>query len=1024
MARRVKCLTSPSSLWPCPILFLLLLFSFAYLTISQFVSPSSQVAIDQHALVSFKSLLSYPSEALASWENTSIHFCHWKGVTCHNLGGEPRVTALELENLTLAGPISASLANLTFLEKLHLRENQLKGPIPQELGFLSHLQSLDLSVNSLEDVIPLSLFQNCSNLQNFNLSVNSLHGTIPGNLSNCLDLQFIRLEKNMFEGEIPSYIYSLPKLQELNIWHNNLNGRIPPEIGNLSSLTILSLSGNKFRGPIPSEIGNLSSLVDLSLSSNQLSGTIPSSIGNLSSLTKLFLHFNNLTGTIPQEITKLVNMRFLRLEANHLTGIIPKSLGLLKNLVKLTLGGNQLEATSLAEWSFIDALSNCTRLRILELHSNNLGGMLPKSIGNLSKNLEGLDFTGNQIAGSLPAEIGNLNLSIIEMRSNRLNGTIPKELGSISRLEIINLSSNFLTGEIPTEIGNLTKLFFLVLDTNNLHGPIPHSLRKCPLNVLSLAANNISGSVPKEIFSIPNLSILFNVSNNYLTGTLPLEIGNLINLRTIDVSNNRLSGDFPSTILGCQLLQYLYMQKNLFQGSIPLSFSELGLQVLDISCNKLTGRIPLFNTMSFLNLSNNYFEGEVPVRGVFQNLTAFSVSGNSQLCGGLPELSLPSCTQKSKHLTKKLIVVISVSGVFFCLMLLLCLFAICRRLQKSRGFSDINSNIMEQYRMVTFAELFRATEGFSPANLIGKGSFGSVYKGKIDWEDHEEIAVKVLNLQQKGALKSFMSECEALRNIKHRNLIKILTSCSSIDFQENDFKALVFELLPNGSLENWIYPKANEGTLPRLSLNQRLNISIDVASALTYLHHHGATPMIHCDLKPSNVLLDHDMVAHVGDFGLSKFLVKTASSSSLSQTNSATLKGTIGYVAPEYGMTTKVSTKADVYSFGILLLEMFTGKGPTSDTFKEGINLHKFVEMALPTRIAEIIDPYLLMEMEESSGTDVSTNESKMRMLECSTSVFRVGILCSKESPKDRPRMEDAMNELINIKDAFLRLAV
>ncbi|KAG6538336.1 receptor kinase-like protein Xa21 [Zingiber officinale] len=829
----------------------------------------------------------------------------------------------------------------------------------------------------------------------------------------------------MFEGEIPSDIYSLPKLQDLNIWHNNLSGRIPPEIGNLSSLTILSLAGNKFRGSIPSEIGNLSSLVELYLSSNQLSGSIPSSMGNLGRLTILYLHFNNLNGTIPLEIGNLVNMQVLVLGGNHLSGIIPKSLGFLKNLDTLILSGNQLEATSFAEWSFIDALSNCTHLRILEANANNLGGMFPKSIGNLSKNLQGLNFFQNQITGSLPAEIGNLNLSAIIMQSNRLSGTIPKELGSINRLEKIRLGDNFLTGEIPVDLGNLTKLSTLVLDNNKLYGPIPTSLGNCPLISLRLSTNNISGSIPKEILSILSLSIIFNVSNNSLTGTLPLDIGKLNNVVTIDVSNNSLSGDLPSTILECQVLQYLYMQNNLFQGSIPHSFSELkGLQVLDISRNKLTGRIPLFNTMSFLNLSNNNFEGEVPVSGVFQNFTAFSVSGNSQLCGGLPELSLPSCTSKSKRLTKKFIVVISISGVFFCFMLLVCLFAICRWLQKSRGFSDVDSHIMEQYRMVTFAELFRATEGFSPANLIGKGSFASVYKGKIDWEGHEEIAVKVLNLHQKGASRSFMSECEALRNIKHRNLIKILTSCSGIDFQENDFKALVFEFLPNGSLENWIYPKADEATLQRLSLNQRLNISIDVASALTYLHHHGETPMIHCDLKPSNVLLDHNMVAHVSDFGLSKFLVKTASSSSLRQTNSATLKGTIGYVAPEYGMTTKVSAEGDVYSFGILLLEMFTGKGPTSDTFKEGINLHKFVEMALPTRIAEIIDPYLLMEMEESSGTDVSTDESKMRMLECSTSVFRVGILCSKESPKYRPRMEDAMNELINIKDAFLRLAV
>ncbi|KAM3737727.1 hypothetical protein ACB098_09G077700 [Castanea mollissima] len=1003
--------------------------------------PTFANETDYLALLDFKNRMTQdPLQIMSSW-NDSIHFCNWLGVTCSP--SSKQVIVLDLETKRLVGPIPPSLGNLTHLTRINLRNNRVYGEIPQEVGHLQHLQHLDLSVNSFGGKLPPNL-SNCTQLRVLNVTYNNLNGQIPHHLSSLSKLVYLSLGLNNLTGNIPAWIGNFSSLYGLGLSRNKFQGSLPSELGRLPGLGLFQLSQNYLSGTIPPLIFNIPSILFFSVSQNKLHGSLPTDVGlTLPNLQVFYGGSNNFIGPIPVSLSNASQLQILDLPVNFLTETVPKNLGSLQGLVTLNLETNSLGYGKDGDLKFLIFLANCTSLKILGLATNYFGGLLPNSIANLSTQLQILTLSDNMIHGDIPVGIGDLvNLTVLALEYTYLGGTLPHVIGKLLKLEGLYLSNNNFFGPIPSSLGNLTTLTQLFMERNKFEGRIPPSLGNCQnLLLLNLSHNNLSSTIPKQVMSLLSLSIFLDLSYNFLIGALPLEVGNLIHLAKLDLSNNRLSGKIPTTLENCISLEHLYLDGNSFEGEFPQFLKkERGLEDIDLSRNKFSGHIPEFLSkllaLKHLNISYNDFEGEVPSDGIFANASAISILGNDKLCGGVQGLHLSTCSSKNPNFSQKLLVlgiIIPVTSIIIFVLLLLYFFPTCSIVKNSREGALTTSSFEVCQLPISYAELLESTNRFSENNLIGSGSFGSVYRGVLS-RNGAVVAVKVLNLQQQGALKSFINECNALRDIRHRNLLKIISVCSSINHEGNDFKSLIFEFMCNGSLEQWLHPKSDEQHQRKnLSFLQRLNMAIDVAYALEYLHHHSQTPIVHCDLKPSNILLDEDMVAHVGDFGLVKYIFDASKNLSNTQTLSRGLKGSIGYIPPEYGMGGQVSTLGDIYSYGILLLETLIGERPTDEVFKDGQNIHTFITMALPEHVIDIIDPLMFFEEDEEEVNGTRNEEDaegraiigeenlhvnvSSRMIDCLMSVFQIGLSCSASSPNERIPINVAVNEMNAIRD-------
>ncbi|KAI7745661.1 hypothetical protein M8C21_006814 [Ambrosia artemisiifolia] len=959
--------------WLPFIMFTVLIHLTAFSTNTHTVAAQNTTG-DRLALLTIKSMIKHdPHGVMTSWNDSSTSFCQWQGVTCSTR--DQRVVVLDLSSRGLIGNIPAAVTNCSKLQVLQLGGNLLVGKIPDGFGSLSMLRILILHSNILE-------------------------GGIPRYIANLTSLETLSFGMCQLGGTLPDVFHRLTNLSRLAMHGNNLVGTIPPSLYNSSSLVQVFLDHNRFTGTLPEDLGStMPRLGTLSINVNQLYGPLPPSILSSPQLQVLDVAQNNFSG-------KLV--------------ITPRNSC---NLVIMSLSLNRFGTGEEDEMKFMQDLSICGRLGYIDLSYNQLQGLLPDSLGNLSTTLYHINVASNHFSGVLPSSIGNLSgLTLLDLSSNQLSGSLPVTIGNLKNLQRLNLTNNSFSGNIPSSLGNLELMVDMFLTLNEFNGTIPSSLGNCKrLIKLDLDRNNFTGGIPRELFQLRSLSISLNLGNNQLSGPLPAEVGNLNNVNEIILANNRLSGNIPSSISSCVSLQILNISNNLFSGSLPESLGSLrALEDLDVSSNNITGAIPNYLEvipLKKLDISFNNLQGEVPRKGVFANTSSVLILGNNQLCGGLPEFRLPKCQSNKKKNKLSVVVILAISvGSVMLFVAMVVMFIACYSRKTEVENDPPETASTESIVQVSYETLYKATEGFSTKNLIGEGSFSTVYKGFLDTDGVNNIvAIKVLNLHRQGGSKSFISECEVLRNTRHRNLTKVITCCSGTDFQGNEFKAIVYEFMPNGSLDKWLHNPVNE--LHQLTLAQIVNIMLDVIHALDYLHHHAGKTIVHCDLKPSNILLNEDMVAHVGDFGLSKIL--ESEYQSRYNSSSAGVRGTIGYAAPEYGVGSKVSTNGDMYSYGILLLEMMTCKKPTDVMFGEELSLHNYAKESLGDGALDIIDPVLLKDdMKNAANKEESTGYLNHEM--CLRLLLEIGVSCSMESPLYRMDTANVIQELQLIKDAIL----
>ncbi|CAL5343061.1 unnamed protein product [Camellia sinensis] len=524
-------------------------------------------------------------------------------------------------------------------------------------------------------------------------------------------------------------------------------------------------------------------------------------------------------------------------------------------------------------------------------------------------------------------------VTMLDLQSQNLVGSISPHIGNLSFLTVLQLYNNSFTDEIPPEIGNLQRLQILRLHNNSITRQIPVNISACSSLVrINFAINMLVGNIPVQLGLLSILQALYLDKNNF-TGGIPSSLGNLSSFNDLSASYNNLGGAIPETLGHLTYLTFIGLGYNNLSNTIPASiFNLTNLKEFHASYNNIQGSLPqdfgiYLPKLQTLAIRFNRLSGPIPVSITnASSLLNIMISVNN-FSGKLPTLEgLP----KLHHIIMSL--------------------------------NDLGTGEADDSDFLS--SLINATE-LEEVSMDGN-NLGGMLPNSISNFSTRLLRLSLANNRMFGSIPTVL-----------------LTVCSSVDYEGNEFKALVYKFVSNGNLDEWLHVnawdvEANVEPMKKLNLLQRLNIAIDVACAVDFLHHGCQTPVVHCDLKPSNVLLDDEMTAHVGDFGLARSAIQGTSNLFGNEgTSSIGIRGSIGYVAPEYGMGCEVSTYGDVYSYGILLLEMFTGKKPTHEMFKDSLSLHKFAKMATPKTVEEIADPILLeQEGETSTNTDDTQSQN------------------------------------------------
>ncbi|CAK9157926.1 unnamed protein product [Ilex paraguariensis] len=891
---------------------------------------------------------SLSGNSLSDWDVSGAKpFCNYTGIGCNDQG---------------------------YVVKIDVSGWSLSGHFPDDVcSYLPELQILRLGHNNLHGIFPRSI-TNCSLLEELNLSSAHLTGTLP-DLSPMKSVRLLDLSYNLFTGDFPISVTNLTNLEVMNF---NENGgfnswQLPENFSRLTKLKSMVLSTCMVHGRIPASIGNMVSLVDLELSGNFLMGNIPAEIGQLKNLQQLELYYNQLDGAIPEELGNLTELRDLDMSVNKLNGRLPESICRLPKLQVLQLYNNTLTG------EIPGAIGNSTTLTMLSLYDNFLTGQVPQSLGRSSPMIL-LDLSENQLSGELPAEV--------------CNG---------GKLLYLLVLENMFSGELPESYAKCVSLIRFRVNYNHLEGIIPEGLLALPhVSIIDLGYNRLNGPISKTIGNAKNLSELF-IQNNRISGVLPSEISQAINLVKLDLSNNLLSGPIPSEIGNLKKLNLLLLHGNKFNSSIPRSLSSLGsLNVLDLSSNLLMGSIPeslselLPNSMNF---SNNLLSGPIPLSFIKGGLLE-SFSGNPGLCVPAylksPDPNIPIC---SHTYNRKKINCIWVIGISVAIVIVGAVLFLKRCFSKERALmehEETMSSSIFSYDVTSFHRLsfdqHEIIEAMVDKNIVGYGGSGTVYR--IELSNRQVVAVKKLwsrkakdfvSDNQLCLDKELKTEVDTLGSIRHKNIVKLYCYFSSLDCS-----LLVYEYMPNGNL--W---EALHGGKIILDWPTRHQIALGIAQGLAYLHHDLLMPIIHRDIKSTNILLDVNYQPKVADFGVAKVLQARGGKDS----TTTQVAGTYGYLAPEYAYSPKATTKCDVYSFGVVLMELITGKKPVEAEFGENKNVIFWVSTKVDTKggAMEILD-------KQVSG---SFKDEMIKML-------RIAIRCTSRNPAHRPTMSEVVQLLID----------
>ncbi|KAL7126742.1 hypothetical protein ABFS83_14G207600 [Erythranthe nasuta] len=976
--------------------FSLLFFFFFFLSYicSVFGESNDQLSI----LLSIKSTLIDPLDNLKDWKLQSPEYCSWRGVQCSSNNG--LIETLDLSHMNLSGKITDEIQQLQTLTSLNLCCNQFSLPLPKSLSNLTALRTVDLSQNFFTDEFPVG-FGMSPELTAVNASGNNFSGQLPGDLANATLLESLDLRGNFFEGSIPKAYRSLTRLKFLGLSGNNLTGELPAEIGELASLETVIFGYNSFEGGIPSEIGNLTNLEYLDLAIANIGGKIPAELGKLKKLSTVFLYQNKLEGDIPREICNMSMLRFLDLSDNMLSGEIPSEIGGIENLQLLNLMSNNLSG------SVPLGIGGLAQLEVLELWNNKFTGSLPSDLGRFSP-LQWLDVSSNSFAGPIPTSLcENGTLTKLILFNNNFSGPIPESLSKCESLVRVRIHNNHLSGSIPVGFGKLPKLQRLELSNNTLTGQIPSDLSSSTsLSFIDVSKNKLQSSLPSSILSIPTLQN-FAASGNQLTGEIPDQFQDCPSLASLDLSLNGIFGNIPLSVASCGRMVTLNLRSNKLSGPIPKQIATMPtLAVLDLSNNSLTGGIPenFGNSpaLETINVSYNNLVGPVPSNGILRTINPEDLVGNPGLCGGsvLPPCSHTNAaaayTSQEQNLHAKHVIggfIIGISTLVALVIAGVGARSMYMRWRNGNCFEEKTGNGDWPWRLMAFQRLGINTNEIlsciKESNVIGTGATGTVYKAEIQ-RINKTVAVKKLwrsriDLETggRGDNHDLVGEVNLLSRLRHRNIVRL------VGFLHNDTDSMIiYEFMENGNLGEALHKTG------RLLVDwvSRYNIAVGVAQGLAYLHHDCHPPVIHRDVKSNNILLDEKMEARIADFGLAKMMMKKDETVSM-------VAGSYGYIAPEYGYALKVDEKSDIYSYGVVLMELVTGKRPLEREFGECVDIVEWIRQKMRENkpLEEALDKNL--------GNIKHVQEEMLLVL-------RIAVLCTAKSPKDRPSMRDVLTML------------